>query len=124
MQITKNEFVIMNKLYLLNINILVKLISIDFLEKLVQWEIVVYVKYVVLKENGLVHCALLTKKVKTSTSIITPYFYHFKISFELHEDDHGQIKFQPLYKSCNVIRIPPHLWLSYKNISVVCKINF
>ncbi|XP_031620985.1 locomotion-related protein Hikaru genki [Contarinia nasturtii] len=34
------------------------------------------------------------------------------------EDDHGQMKFQPLYKSCNVNRIPPHLLLSYKNISV------
>lgn len=35
------------------------------------------------------------------------------------KDDHGQTKFQPLYKSCNVNRIPPHLLLSYRNISVV-----
>lgn len=34
------------------------------------------------------------------------------------EDEHGHIKFQPLYKSCHVNRIPPHLLLSYRNISV------
>lgn len=36
------------------------------------------------------------------------------------KDDHGHTKYQPLYKSCNVNRIPPHLLLSYRNISVVC----
>ncbi|XP_037044885.1 locomotion-related protein Hikaru genki isoform X2 [Bradysia coprophila] len=35
----------------------------------------------------------------------------------IHDED-GQVKFQPLYKSCNVNRIPPHLLLSYRNISV------
>ncbi|XP_053966352.1 locomotion-related protein Hikaru genki isoform X3 [Anastrepha ludens] len=34
------------------------------------------------------------------------------------EDDNGNVKFQPLYKSCHVNRIPPHLLLSYRNISV------
>ncbi|XP_055380198.1 locomotion-related protein Hikaru genki isoform X2 [Condylostylus longicornis] len=34
------------------------------------------------------------------------------------EDEHGNIRFQPLYKSCHVNRIPPHLLLSYRNISV------
>ncbi|KAJ6640580.1 Locomotion-related protein Hikaru genki [Pseudolycoriella hygida] len=35
-----------------------------------------------------------------------------------NDEDDGQVKFQPLYKSCNVNRIPPHLLLSYRNISV------
>ncbi|XP_017027299.1 locomotion-related protein Hikaru genki isoform X1 [Drosophila kikkawai] len=34
------------------------------------------------------------------------------------EDDNGNVKFQPLYKSCHVNRIPTHLLLSYRNISV------
>ncbi|XP_001361057.3 locomotion-related protein Hikaru genki isoform X1 [Drosophila pseudoobscura] len=34
------------------------------------------------------------------------------------EDDNGNVKFQPLYKSCHVNRIPSHLLLSYRNISV------
>ncbi|XP_073812616.1 locomotion-related protein hikaru genki isoform X2 [Musca autumnalis] len=34
------------------------------------------------------------------------------------EDENGNVKFQPLYKSCNVKRIPPYLLLSYRNISV------
>jgi len=34
-------------------------------------------------------------------------------------DDNGNVKFQPLYKSCHVNRIPSHLLLSYRNISVV-----
>ncbi|XP_013114502.1 locomotion-related protein Hikaru genki isoform X2 [Stomoxys calcitrans] len=34
------------------------------------------------------------------------------------EDENGNVKFQPLYKSCHVQRIPPHLLLSYRNISV------
>ncbi|XP_055601086.1 locomotion-related protein Hikaru genki-like isoform X2 [Uranotaenia lowii] len=36
-----------------------------------------------------------------------------------HEvDEHGQLKFEPLYKRCVVDHIPPHLLLSYKNVSV------
>lgn len=38
-------------------------------------------------------------------------------------DEHGEPKFVPLYKSCNVNRIPPHLMLSYRNISVVSRVN-
>lgn len=34
-------------------------------------------------------------------------------------DENGNVKFQPLYKSCHVQRIPPYLLLSYRNISVV-----
>ncbi|XP_011296123.1 locomotion-related protein Hikaru genki isoform X2 [Musca domestica] len=34
------------------------------------------------------------------------------------EDENGNVKFQPLYKSCHVQRIPPYLLLSYRNISV------
>lgn len=37
----------------------------------------------------------------------------------LSVDDNGNVKFQPLYKSCHVNRIPSHLLLSYRNISVV-----
>lgn len=37
----------------------------------------------------------------------------------LSVDDNGNVKFQPLYKSCHVNRIPTHLLLSYRNISVV-----
>ncbi|XP_055686995.1 locomotion-related protein Hikaru genki [Lutzomyia longipalpis] len=36
----------------------------------------------------------------------------------LDEDEYGNFKFQPLYKSCHVNRIPPHLLLSYRNVSV------
>ncbi|XP_055543249.1 locomotion-related protein Hikaru genki isoform X2 [Wyeomyia smithii] len=36
-----------------------------------------------------------------------------------HEvDENGQLKFEPLYKRCVVDQIPPHLLLSYKNVSV------
>lgn len=34
-------------------------------------------------------------------------------------DEHGEPRFLPLYKSCNINRTPPHLLLSYRNISVV-----
>ncbi|XP_058447952.1 locomotion-related protein Hikaru genki isoform X2 [Malaya genurostris] len=37
---------------------------------------------------------------------------------EHEQDEHGQLKFEPLYKRCVVDRIPPHLLLSYKNVSV------
>lgn len=36
------------------------------------------------------------------------------------QDESGQLKFEPLYKRCVVDNIPPHLLLSYKNVSVVC----
>lgn len=35
------------------------------------------------------------------------------------QDESGQLKFEPLYKRCVVDHIPPHLLLSYKNVSVV-----
>lgn len=35
------------------------------------------------------------------------------------QDETGQLKFEPLYKRCVVDNIPPHLLLSYKNVSVV-----
>lgn len=38
-------------------------------------------------------------------------------------DENGNVKFQPLYKSCHVQRIPPYLLLSYRNISVVSLIQ-
>lgn len=38
-------------------------------------------------------------------------------------DDNGNVKFQPLYKSCHVNRIPTHLLLSYRNISVVSEVE-
>uniref|UniRef100_A0A1S4GZB5 Locomotion-related protein Hikaru genki n=1 Tax=Anopheles gambiae TaxID=7165 RepID=A0A1S4GZB5_ANOGA len=37
---------------------------------------------------------------------------------EHEQDEHGQLKFEPLYKRCVVDHIPPHLLLSYKNVSV------
>ncbi|XP_035772845.1 locomotion-related protein Hikaru genki-like isoform X1 [Anopheles albimanus] len=37
---------------------------------------------------------------------------------EHEQDEHGQSKFEPLYKRCVVDHIPPHLLLSYKNVSV------
>jgi hypothetical protein len=37
------------------------------------------------------------------------------------QDESGQLKFEPLYKRCLVDHIPPHLLLSYKNVSVVRK---
>lgn len=37
------------------------------------------------------------------------------------EGETGQLKFEPLYKRCVVDQIPPHLLLSYKNVSVVSK---
>ncbi|XP_058818397.1 locomotion-related protein Hikaru genki-like isoform X3 [Topomyia yanbarensis] len=37
---------------------------------------------------------------------------------EHEQDENGQLKFEPLYKRCVVDRIPPHLLLSYKNVSV------
>lgn len=40
---------------------------------------------------------------------------------EHEQDEHGQLKFEPLYKRCVVDHIPPHLLLSYKNVSVVSK---
>lgn len=33
-------------------------------------------------------------------------------------EESGQLKFEPLYKRCVVDQIPPHLLLSYKNVSV------
>lgn len=38
------------------------------------------------------------------------------------QDDSGQLKYEPLYKRCIVDTIPPHLLLSYKNVSVVSSI--
>lgn len=39
------------------------------------------------------------------------------------QEEAGQLKFEPLYKRCVVDQIPPHLLLSYKNVSVVsCKV--
>lgn len=35
------------------------------------------------------------------------------------QEEAGQLKFEPLYKRCVVDQIPPHLLLSYKNVSVV-----
>lgn len=40
------------------------------------------------------------------------------------QDDSGQLKFEPLYKRCVVDQIPPHLLLSYKNVSVVSALHF
>lgn len=37
---------------------------------------------------------------------------------EHEQDENGQMKFEPLYKRCVVDHIPPHLLLSYKNVSV------
>ncbi|XP_029708621.2 locomotion-related protein Hikaru genki isoform X4 [Aedes albopictus] len=37
---------------------------------------------------------------------------------EHEQDENGQLKFEPLYKRCVVDHIPPHLLLSYKNVSV------
>lgn len=39
------------------------------------------------------------------------------------EAEMGLLKFEPLYKRCVVDQIPPHLLLSYKNVSVVSKIK-
>lgn len=52
-----------------------------------------------------------------STTLI--HYENYLLFFIVFSDDLGQIKFQPLYKSCHVDRIPPHLLLSYRNISVV-----
>jgi hypothetical protein len=35
------------------------------------------------------------------------------------QEEAGLMKFEPLYKRCVVDQIPPHLLLSYKNVSVV-----
>lgn len=35
------------------------------------------------------------------------------------QEESGGLKFEPLYKRCVVDQIPPHLLLSYKNVSVV-----
>lgn len=35
------------------------------------------------------------------------------------ESESGLLKFEPLYRRCVVDQIPPHLLLSYKNVSVV-----
>lgn len=45
--------------------------------------------------------------------------YVFSLSFA---EEGGQLKFEPLYKRCVVDQIPPHLQLSYKNVSVVSTI--
>lgn len=39
------------------------------------------------------------------------------------QEEAGQLKFEPLYKRCVVDQIPPHLLLSYKNVSVVRTVN-
>jgi hypothetical protein len=38
------------------------------------------------------------------------------------QEEAGVLKFEPLYKRCVVDQIPPHLLLSYKNVSVVRKL--
>lgn len=40
------------------------------------------------------------------------------------QDETGALKFEPLYKRCLVDHIPPHLLLSYKNVSVVSSCTF
>lgn len=40
------------------------------------------------------------------------------------QEEAGLMKFEPLYKRCVVDQIPPHLLLSYKNVSVVSLTNF
>jgi hypothetical protein len=37
------------------------------------------------------------------------------------QEESGVLKFEPLYKRCVVDQIPPHLLLSYKNVSVVSR---
>lgn len=39
------------------------------------------------------------------------------------ESESGLLKFEPLYRRCVVDQIPPHLLLSYKNVSVVSWIS-
>lgn len=39
------------------------------------------------------------------------------------QEEAGILKFEPLYKRCVVDQIPPHLLLSYKNVSVVGKVS-
>lgn len=39
------------------------------------------------------------------------------------QEEGAMMKFEPLYKRCVVDQIPPHLLLSYKNVSVVSNVN-
>lgn len=45
--------------------------------------------------------------------------WHGPLCAAPEQDEAGQLKFEPLYKRCVVDQIPPHLLLSYKNVSVV-----
>jgi hypothetical protein len=40
------------------------------------------------------------------------------------QEEGALMKFEPLYKRCVVDQIPPHLLLSYKNVSVVSEVIF
>lgn len=40
------------------------------------------------------------------------------------QEEGALMKFEPLYKRCVVDQIPPHLLLSYKNVSVVSEMKF